>query len=247
MARVTTHADLSLDDPVIVEGLPGVGLVGKIAADHLVDELGMTYYASIDDCDGIPEVATYAEGDHTVRPPVRVYADEARDLLALQSDVPISPARAEKFADCLTAWLDGVDATPVYLSGLPVDEKSTPPEMYGVATGDGATHLGDASVGTPPEEGLISGPTGALLAAAREQTLDAVGLVVQSDKQVPDPVAARVLIKEGVQPIADVDVGLQDLVDRAGEIRSAKERLAEQMNQATDEESTQAKPLRMYQ
>jgi uncharacterized protein len=247
MAHLTEHADLDLDDPVLVEGLPGVGLVGKIAVDHLVDELEMTYYASVDDCDGIPEVAMYVEDDHAVRPPVRIYADAGRDLLALQSDVPISPKRAEQFSECLTAWITETGATPVYLSGLPTDDKDVPPSMHGIATGGGASHLEDADVGTPPEEGLVSGPTGALLATAREQDLDAVGLVVQSAKQFPDPEAARVLVKDGIAPVADVDVDLQALVDRAGEIRSAKERLAEQMQQATDEESTQAKPLRMYQ
>jgi uncharacterized protein len=247
MAHVTVHSDLELSEPVLVEGLPGVGLVGKIAVDHIVDALGMTYHASIEDCDGVPEVAMYGEGDHSVRPPVRIYADEQRDLLALQSDVPISPARAEQFASCLTAWLAGLDATPVYLSGLPTDEKDVPPSLYGIATDDGLDDLDAAGVDAPSEEGLVSGPTGALLATAREQELGAVGLVVQSDKQFPDPEAARILIKEAIEPIADVDVELQTLVDKADEIRSAKERLAEQMQQATDEESTQAKPLRMYQ
>jgi len=247
MAHVTEHADLDLSEPVLVEGLPGVGIVGKIAADHLVDALGMTYYASLDDCDGIPEVAMYAADDHAVRPPVRVYAAEEADLLALVSDVPISPARAEQFAACLTAWLAEVGATPIYLSGLPSDDKDTPPSMYGIATGDGGRHLEAADVATPSEDGLVSGPTGALLSAARESGLDSVGLVVQSDSQFPDPEAARVLINDGVAPIADVDVDLDALVDKAGEIRSAKERLAEQMQQANDRESTQAKPLRMYQ
>jgi uncharacterized protein len=245
MAHVTEHDELALDEPVLVEGLPGVGLVGKIAADHVVDALDMTYYASIEDCDGIPEVAMYAAEDHAVRPPVRIYADEGEDLLALVSDVPISPDRAEGFADCLTTWLAENDATPVYLSGLPTDEKETPPAMYGIGT-DGA-RLDAAGVDAPPEDGIVSGPTGALLGTAREQDLAAVGLIVESDKQFPDPEAARVLVKDGIGPIADVEVDLQDLVDRAGEIRSAKERLAEQMQQADDDESTQAKPLGMYQ
>ncbi|MFB6217632.1 MAG: PAC2 family protein, partial [Halobacteriaceae archaeon] len=56
MAHVTVQADLEREEPVMVEGLPGVGLVGKIAADHLVESLGMTYYAGID-CDGVPRIA----------------------------------------------------------------------------------------------------------------------------------------------------------------------------------------------
>ncbi|MEF8882717.1 MAG: PAC2 family protein, partial [Halapricum sp.] len=48
MAHVNVHReDLDFDEPVLVEGLPGLGLVGKIAADHLVDTFEMDHYASI--------------------------------------------------------------------------------------------------------------------------------------------------------------------------------------------------------
>lgn len=31
--------DVDLTDPIMVEGLPGVGHVGKLVADHMVEEL----------------------------------------------------------------------------------------------------------------------------------------------------------------------------------------------------------------
>jgi proteasome assembly chaperone (PAC2) family protein len=31
--------DVTLKDPILVEGLPGVGHVGKLVADHMVEEL----------------------------------------------------------------------------------------------------------------------------------------------------------------------------------------------------------------
>ena len=37
--------DVALDSPTLIEGFPGVGLVGKIAADHLIDSFEMTHYA----------------------------------------------------------------------------------------------------------------------------------------------------------------------------------------------------------
>src|SRR4030043_168167 len=36
-----------LNDPVFVEGLPGVGNVGKLAAEHLVDQLKAVKFAEI--------------------------------------------------------------------------------------------------------------------------------------------------------------------------------------------------------
>ena len=93
---------------------------------------------------------------------------------------------------------------------------------------------------------VISGPTGALLSHAVEHDTTAVGLVVESDPQFPDPEGARALLANAIGPLADVDVPTDDLVDRADEIQRAKEELARRM-QNVENESTEARPLRMYQ
>jgi uncharacterized protein len=245
MAHVEVHEPgIELESPTMVEGLPGVGLVGKIATDHLVDLLDMTHYASCY-CDGLPEVAVYSEGDTGYKPPVRIYTAEKRDLLALQSDVPVSPNAAREFAGCVNGWLEQHEATPLYLSGLP-EEKDGVPELYGVASGDTEQLLAEIDVAPPSDAGVISGPTGALLFDANRRDMDALGFVVQSNKNFPDPEAARVVLVNAVEPIADVDVETGALVEQAEQIQDARERLAKQMQEA-QEESSQAQPLGMYQ
>jgi uncharacterized protein len=244
MAHIDVRRELTLDSPTLVEGLPGVGLVGKIATDHIVETLGMDHYASCY-CDGLPRVAVYHEDERDLRPPVRIYADEARDLLALRSDVPVSPGHAPSFASCLVGWFDEHDVTPICLSGL-AQEKDGVPELYGVGTGAGGDRLDTHGIDAPPEGGLVSGPTGAILAETAEQDLDSVGLVVQANPQFPDPEAARVLVVNGIEPLADIEIDTERLVEQAEEIATAREQLAKQMQQAS-EESTQAQPLGMYQ
>ncbi|MFB6140386.1 MAG: proteasome assembly chaperone family protein [Halosimplex sp.] len=245
MATVEIRTDaVELDAPTLVEGLPGVGLVGKIAADHLVDALDMTYYASVH-CEGLPEVAVFGEGDPTYDPPVRIYADERRDLLALQSDVPVSPTVADDFAACLTNWLAERDATPLYVSGIPA-EKEGVPELYGVASGGATALLDEHGIAAPDESGVISGPTGALLYEANRRDLDALGLVVESNRNFPDPEAARVVLLDAVGPIVGVDVETDNLVEQAEEISQARENLARRMQEA-QEESSKAQPMGMYQ
>ncbi|MEF8851511.1 MAG: PAC2 family protein [Haloarculaceae archaeon] len=245
MAQVAVHReDVELDAPTFVEGLPGVGLVGKIAGDHLVDELEMTHYATCY-CDGLPEVAVFRDGRTDYEPPVRVYADPENDLLVLQSDVPVSPGVAEEFAGCLTGWLARLDATPLYLSGLPA-EKNGVPALYGVGHGEVASLLDEHGIDTPREDGVISGPTGALLYHARRESVGALGLVVEASRNFPDPEAARVLLKNGIGPLADVSVETDKLVEQAEEISAAREELAKQMRDA-GQESSSAQPLGMYQ
>lgn len=245
MAHVSIEDEaVDLETPMLVEGLPGAGLVGKIAADHLVAELDTTYYAALY-CDGLPPVATYLGEDSTLRPPVRLYAAESEGLLVLQSDVPVSPSSAPEFATCLTNWLTEEGILPIYLSGLG-GQKEGAPNLYGVATADGEPFLEEAGIVPPADGGLISGPTGALMYRAEFSNLDSVGLVVECDGQFPDPEAARVLLDAGIAPLAGIDIDTDSLVEQAEDIRDARERLARRMGDA-DDESSEARPLRMFQ
>jgi uncharacterized protein len=45
--KITTKP-ISLENPIIVEGFPGIGLVGNIASQHLIDELDMEYIGSME-------------------------------------------------------------------------------------------------------------------------------------------------------------------------------------------------------
>ena len=245
MARISIVDDtIEIDRPTLVEGFPGVGLVGKIAADHLVEAHDMRHYANVH-CEGLPPVAVYRESEPGLTTPVRLHAAPESGIAVLQSDIPVNPAAVDEFADCLAGWFDDVDALPVYLSGLGREKDETPPALYGVTTGDGGKRIADAPVEEPPESGLVSGPTGALLADALERGRDAVGLIVESDPNFPDPEAARILIRDGIDPIAGTTTPTDGFVDQATEIRKAKRQFAERMQQA--EESTQAEPLKMYQ
>lgn len=206
----------------------------------------MIHYADVH-CQELPPVAAYGDDDPGLRTAVRIYADEDRDLVVLQSDVPVAPGAAESVADCLAGWLDDHAVTPVYLSGLPTEkEEEAPPALYGVAAGDGATLLDEAGVPGPSEAGLVSGPTGALLLDAVESGRTAVGLIVESDPRFPDPEAANVLLGRGIEALTGLSVPTDDLIERAEEIRKAREKLAERMH-GEDEQSTRAQPLRMYQ
>lgn len=240
------RADVSLDEPTLIEGLPGVGLVGKLATDHLVETFEMVHYANVH-CEGLPPVTRYVTDDRELTTPVRLYADPERDLLALQSDVPVSPGAALEFAECLGGWSVDAEVTALYLSGIGRERgEGATPALYGVGTGDGSEHLADVGIDSPTESGLISGPTGALLSHALRTDATAIGLVVEATPQFPDPEAAAHLLESGIGPLLGAEIPVAELVDHAEEIRAAKHRLAERMGEA-DETSSQARPLGMYQ
>jgi len=247
MGHIDVVSERSFDDPVLVEGLPGVGLVGKIVADHLVETLDMELYATVH-CDALPAAAAYAAGDRSVTTPVRLYADADADLLVLQSDVPVSPDAAEEFAGCIEGWFREESVTPLYIAGLRREgDGEGLPTLAGLSVAGADALLDGLDIAAPDSAGLVSGPTGALLSHAMETDLPAVGLVVEVDPQFPDPVAARVVLEAAIDPITGVDVNVEKLDEQAERIQRAKEQLAAQLQQQQEENISQAQRLRMYQ
>jgi len=139
-------------------------------------------------------------------------------------------------------------ATPIYLSGLPAERDEEEPGLYGIATGNGGgERLEAADIAIPSEDGVITGPTGALINRAAQEDYGSLGLVVECSPQFPDPEAASVLLEDGIAPVTGLEIDVTELVDRAEEIRAKREQLAQQMQAIGQDESSQAQPLRMYQ
>lgn len=242
MAHVDVVApDLALEEPTLVEGLPGMGLIGKLVADHLREEFEMTYYAGVH-CEGVPPVAAYRTDDPTVRPPVQVYAADDRDLLVLVSDIPVSPSDAPEFADCITDFLGAQDVTPVFTSGF--DESVEAGQggqgraLHGVATGDGEDLLAMAGIEPPHHAGIVTGSTGALLERAGEVGLDGVGLLVESTDELPDVEAALAVIEDGIEPITGLAVDTRPFVDGSIEMSPIAESVLENMQAGNRAEPT---------
>lgn len=242
--RVTDEA-VDPEGATLIEGMPGVGLVGKIATDHIIESLGMTQFATVRG-EGIPPVTVFDGSDRDVHSPIRLYIDDDEELVALRSDVPVHVMDAPLFAERLTEWIVDHDVLPIYLGGLPADRDADEvPAVEGIGVAEGQTNLDDAAVAPPEDGGMISGPCGALLSEAVDQGVDAIGLMVDTDPRFPDPQGSHALIKQGINPVAGVDVGTQRLVDEAEEIMEQRQELAKRMQQADQHEASQVS--RTYQ
>ncbi|GAB7013622.1 proteasome assembly chaperone family protein [Halolamina salina] len=231
----------------LIEGMPGVGLVGKIATDHLIDERDMQEFASVRG-EGIPPVTVFDGADRDVNSPIRLYIDDEEELVALRSDVPVHVMDAPLFAERLTEWIGDNDVLPVYLGGLAAERDADEvPSVEGIGVGAGQERLDDAAVAPPDDGGMISGPCGALLFEAVDADVDAVGLMVDTDPRFPDPQGSHALIKQGINPIAGVDIDTQRLVDQAEEIVDQRKELAQKMQQADQHEASQVSRTGMFQ
>ena len=62
VTEIITLEEIELNNPIFIEALPGIGHVGKLAADHMIDELGATKFAEIYSPTFPPQVLVKEEG-----------------------------------------------------------------------------------------------------------------------------------------------------------------------------------------
>lgn len=234
--------NMEFEDPYLIEGFPGVGLVAKIASDYLIEKLDMILYAQIHSKDA-PNLAVF-ENDYMLKSAIRIYGSEKHDLLVLKSDTPISSDKDDLFLD-LNQWMGEKNITPIYQLGIPSSSEEDK-KLFGTSTGENNHVLENLGINKPPGFGIITGPTGGLLKKAIELDISSIGLAVTSDPQFPDPLAAKKLIDDGIKPITGIEVDTQELQESSEMIKEQKQKIAKQVREAEDHKTSQAYPTEMY-
>lgn len=120
------------ESPLLVVGLPDVGLVGAIAVMHLIRSLNMSEVGYIDS-DQFPPVAVVLRGEP--KRPVRIFYSESHNTLAIGSEVALPlhtlPILARKVIEL--ARLVSCRYV-VLLGGVPVPNRFDieKPKVYGI-------------------------------------------------------------------------------------------------------------------
>jgi uncharacterized protein len=236
-ARFIGKGDVPVDDPTLIEGLPGLGLVASIAVDRITTQLELAQVGSID-ADEFPQVATYEDGQ--VRDLVRVYAGESPDVMTLQSDLALPTESFVPLAECVFGDLTPAFERVVLLAGIAARKESERGEVYGVATTEAMRERLQASdIQLAENVGLIGGTTGALAKYCYHNDIPTVVLLVKSHPYMPDLQAARAVIEHALEPFVEFDIDTTELEEQAEAIRQQKQQVAEQMQALRQQEQEQ--------
>ena len=232
--EVVDEADL--DRPVLVEGLPGVGHVGKLAADHLLEELDSTLVRRVYSEHFPPQVDLDDAGVAELTG-AEFYAveTEGRDMLVLAGD---HQAQSNHGHYRLTnAFLDVAEdfaVEAVYaLGGVPTGELIEEYDVLGAATDDSMVErLEDVGVEFREDEpaGGIVGVSGLLLGLGERRDLPAACLMGETSGYLVDPMSARAVL-EILTELLEFEVGYGSLEDRAEEMEEVINKIQEMESQ----------------
>ncbi len=210
-------------NPIVIEGFPGIGLVGNITCQHIIEELGMKYIGSIDSR-YFPPLAVLFNG--IVYMPVRIYESQKKNIIVVISDIPIHPTASYDLSKALVDWVESLKTKNVV-------------SIAGIATTTGMRRVfGGATTNEMLEKikdktevfqvGTISGISGSIMTECFLRNIPAVSLLGETPGPNPDPRAAVEVINV-LNKIYDLSIDANKLTTQAEQIELELSKLAEQV------------------
>jgi uncharacterized protein (TIGR00162 family) len=238
---VRLKENLEFKRPILVVGLPGVGLVGKLVAEHLVDELGAEKIVEVYSPHFPPQVLV--NKDCTVRPVSNtIYHARAKenDILFLVGDHQSTTSQGHY--ELCSLYLDIAEEFGVpriyTLGGYPTGKLTYEETVLGVANDtkliEEIKEYGVEFRESEPSGGIV-GASGLLVAFSRMRGIDAACLMGMTPGYLMDPKSAQSLLKV-ICKMFGIEVNTESLEKKAEEMENILEKLKEKEEQQTIQE-----------
>lgn len=221
--------EVDLDEPVLIEGLPGIGYVGKLAADHLVEELDAEKFAEFSSHYFPHHVKINSDGVLS-RVKIDFYHAEIddRDLILLCGDVQANSSEghysvANELLDLAERFgVKRIFALAGYATGK---HSSSKPKVVGASNDEGILE-GFPEKGIDVEEGSgpIIGVSGLLLGLGKKRGIKGVALLGETHGMLVDHRSAQAVL-EALMDILDFEVDVSKLEERANKTEKILSRL----------------------
>jgi hypothetical protein len=223
----------TLKEPVFVQGLPGIGNVGKLAAEHLKDELKAVKFAEIYSKFFPPQVLVLDDGQIRLVQNEMYYVkrDNGNDLVVLVGDYQgLSPDGQYELADFVLKELKKLGVRKLFtLGGYGMGRMVAKPRVLGAATDAQLVKEmeGHGVVFARGEPGAgIVGASGLLLGLGKLHDMHAVCLMGETSGYFVDPKSAQAVL-EVLTKILGIEISFSELENRAKQIDQITSKLRE--------------------
>jgi uncharacterized protein len=202
---------------IMLFGFPDVGLVGVIAASHLISELKDLEEVAYMDSKLLPPLIVLHEGlPHSS---IRIFGNH--DLLLAVSETAIPADVIHSIMYALIDWGKSKNVKMmISLSGIPIQERQDVQELKVFAAASKPETLKtvqDRGIEIL-KEGYMVGPQAIMLQRCASIGLPAIILLAQCFFNYPDPEAAAEVLKE-LAKITEIKVDVSQLLEKGEEIR----------------------------
>ncbi len=232
--QVVYHKEIpKLEKAYLICGFPGSGYVGKLAIDHLIQELDAELIADIYSSSLPPQVIIKGDGTIELMKNSLYYCKKNdKHLLLLTGDSqPVMPDAEFTLADTIFEMLkvdiESVFTLAAYITGVFVNK----PKVYATATDK---ELLEQLKGLEiMDNGSVTGMNGLIIGLAKLRGIKGICLLGETSGYVVDASASQAVLKTLLELIG-IEVDMQDLEKRAKDAEPIIKALEQQMQQQTE-------------
>jgi len=220
VCKVQVYENLVLNDPVLIEGLPGIGFVANITALQLIKELNAKLFAQIQSS-SFQDLAMTTGNGKTYFPTNQFYyykgKDGERDLIILYGNTQAltTIGQYELCGKILDISEDLGCKYILTVGGLRKKEKVRTPNLYCTAS-DKETLQEALDLGAKIMKGHIFGVAGLLVGLCTLRNMNGLCLLAETSGLYPDVVATREVLK-AINKMLNLKINLENLSEAAEE------------------------------
>jgi uncharacterized protein (TIGR00162 family) len=224
--------DVRLNDPILIEGLPGIGQVGKLVAEYMIHQLGAEKIGEIHSIYLPPQVILDENGlARLARNELYLYHAEEKDIVFLVGDHQSTSNEGHYLlADQYCGIAGELNVKRIYtLGGFGVGHLVNEPRVLGAinrAELRGEIEAAGVSFTRDEPGGGIIGAAGLMLGLSAQRGIDAVCLMGETSGYIVDPMAAASVLAV-LSRLTGVMVDPTRLNDRAAEMEKVIESMVE--------------------
>ena len=215
-----TDAEVNLSGSLkgyrLIVGFPGIGLIGPIAARHIIEARKMKLVGSIES-PAFPAVAPIRAG--AAMPPVRIYADRDSKTAVIVSEILFSEKTARAVGTALMemAEQEGVKMI-LSIAGviMPAGQKEQYAQIFGAVSDPRDVEYLESHGISPIKQGITTGISAILLREGQRRGIP-VMLILGTLHSKEDYRAAADVIRK-IDELLGIDVTVEDLLERAERI-----------------------------
>jgi hypothetical protein len=223
-----------LKNTVLIEGLPGIGLVGKLAADHMLDKLKAKKFAEIYSPFLPPQVSIKEDGTvQLVNNELYYWKGEKNDIILLLGDFQgITPDSQYKLSE------KAIDIAMQYglkriftLGGLGTGDIVRNPKVFGAASTIAQVEELKKYGVIFRGGGAIFGAAGLIVGLGMLREIPSACLMGETHGQIIDAKSAEAVLKV-LANILGIDM---DMTELAGKAKETEEQMGKMSKMLTDQ------------
>ncbi|MGC8647237.1 MAG: proteasome assembly chaperone family protein [Candidatus Micrarchaeia archaeon] len=215
MINIKMLKKLDLSGAIMIEGFPGIGLVGPMAISYIIDKLGMAYIGYMES-EEFPPLVSIHKGEPM--PPVRLYYSEKFKIVTIFAEFALPVELVGSITNAVYSFVTANKIKEIIsISGIPSSEGGV--HSFAIASLNSLNAEVQKAGMKPIEEGVASGVNALLLMKAKLDSLPDINILVPVEQDIIDPKYAENAI-DTLNKLLDLNIDTSELKKEAEEVEA---------------------------